>query len=139
MEVLPQPEVDLDGDATGTFALVDPEKPLRALAFKIMDDRYGSLTFARIYSGTLAKGDTVLNTATGKTERISRMVEMHANTREEIETAQAGDIIAIVGMKNVRTGHTICDPKNPPSPISPPATPRTSPPSGPTATSTRPN
>ena len=113
MEVLPQPEVDLDGDATGTFALVDPEKPLRALAFKIMDDRYGSLTFARIYSGTLAKGDTVLNTATGKTERISRMVEMHANTREEIETAQAGDIIAIVGMKNVRTGHTICDPKNP--------------------------
>ena len=113
MEVLPQPEVDLEGDATGEFALVDPEKPLRALAFKIMDDRYGSLTFTRIYSGTLAKGDTVLNTATGKTERISRMVEMHANTREEIDSAQAGDIIAIVGMKNVRTGHTICDPKNP--------------------------
>ena len=113
MEVLPQPEVDLDGEATGEFALVDPEKPLRALAFKIMDDRYGSLTFTRLYSGTLAKGDTVLNTATGKTERISRMVEMHANTREEIDTAQAGDIIAIVGMKNVRTGHTICDPKNP--------------------------
>ncbi len=113
MEVLPQPEVDLDGNATGEFAAVDPEKPLRALAFKIMDDRYGSLTFTRLYSGTLAKGDTVLNTATGKTERISRMVEMHANTREEIESAQAGDIIAIVGMKNVRTGHTICDPKNP--------------------------
>jgi elongation factor G len=113
MEVLPQPEVDLDGDATGEFALVDPEKPLRALAFKIMDDRYGSLTFTRLYSGTLSKGDTVLNTATGKTERISRMVEMHANTREEIDSAQAGDIIAIVGMKNVRTGHTICDPKHP--------------------------
>jgi elongation factor G len=113
MEVLPQPEVDLEGNATGEFAAVDPDQPLRALAFKIMDDRYGSLTFTRLYSGTLSKGDTVLNTATGKTERISRMVEMHANSREEIDSAQAGDIIAIVGMKNVRTGHTICDPKNP--------------------------
>jgi elongation factor G len=112
-EVLPQPEVDLEGNATGKFAAVDPDQPLRALAFKIMDDRYGSLTFTRLYSGTLSKGDTVLNTATGKTERISRMVEMHANSREEIDSAQAGDIIAIVGMKNVRTGHTICDPKNP--------------------------
>jgi elongation factor G len=112
-EVLPQPEVDLEGTATGEFAAVDPDRPLRALAFKIMDDRYGSLTFTRLYSGTLSKGDTVLNTATGKTERISRMVEMHANSREEIDSAQAGDIIAIVGMKNVRTGHTICDPKNP--------------------------
>jgi elongation factor G len=113
MEVLPQPEVDLDGNATGEFAAVDPDRPLRALAFKIMDDRYGSLTFTRLYSGTISKGDTVLNTATGKTERVSRMVEMHANSREEIDSAQAGDIIAIVGMKNVRTGHTICDPKNP--------------------------
>jgi elongation factor G len=113
MEVLPQPEVDLEGHPTGEFATVDSEKPLRALAFKIMDDRYGALTFTRLYSGTLNKGDTVLNTATGKTERVGRMVEMHANTREEIESAQAGDIIAIVGMKNVRTGHTICDPKNP--------------------------
>ena len=113
MEVTPQPEVDLDGNATGEFAAVDPDRPLRALAFKIMDDRYGSLTFTRLYSGTISKGDTVLNTATGKTERVSRMVEMHANSREEIDSAQAGDIIAIVGMKNVRTGHTICDPKNP--------------------------
>ncbi len=113
MEVLPQAEVDLEGAATGEFAAVDPDRPLRALAFKIMDDRYGSLTFTRLYSGTISKGDTVLNTATGKTERISRMVEMHANSREEIDSAQAGDIIAIVGMKNVRTGHTICDPKNP--------------------------
>jgi elongation factor G len=112
-EVKPQPEVDLEGHETGAFATVDPEKPLRALAFKIMDDRYGALTFTRLYSGTLSKGDTVLNTATGKTERISRLVEMHANSREEIDSAQAGDIIAIVGMKNVRTGHTICDPKNP--------------------------
>ena len=113
IEVNPQPEVDLEGNETGTFAIVDAEKPLRALAFKIMDDRFGALTFTRLYSGTLSKGDTVLNTATGKTERISRLVEMHANSREEVESAQAGDIIAIVGMKNVQTGHTLCDPKNP--------------------------
>ncbi|MGA7933915.1 MAG: elongation factor G [Kovacikia sp.] len=113
MEVHPQPEVDLEGHETGKFALPDPEKPLRALAFKIMDDRFGALTFTRIYSGKLSKGDTVLNTATGKTERISRLVEMHANSREEIESAQAGDIVAIVGMKNIQTGHTLCDPKNP--------------------------
>jgi elongation factor G len=113
MEVKPQPEVDLEGNETGNFAVVDPERPLRALAFKIMDDRFGALTFTRLYSGKLSKGDTILNTATGKTERISRLVEMHANSREEIDSAQAGDIIAIVGMKNVQTGHTLCDPKQP--------------------------
>jgi elongation factor G len=112
-EVKPQPEVDLDGNVTGEFAIVDPEKPLRALAFKIMDDRFGALTFTRIYSGQLSKGDTVLNTATGKTERISRLVEMHANDRQEIDSAQAGDIVAIVGLKNIQTGHTLCDVKNP--------------------------
>ena len=112
-EVKPQPEVDLEGNETGTFAIVDPQKPLRALAFKIMDDRFGALTFTRLYSGTLSKGDTILNTFTGKTERVSRLVEMHANSREEIDSAQAGDIIAIVGMKNVQTGHTLCDPKHP--------------------------
>lgn len=113
MEVKPQPEVDLDGNETGNFATVDPDAPLRSLAFKIMDDRFGALTFTRIYSGTLKKGDTILNTATGKTERIGRLVEMHADSREEISEAQAGDIVAIVGMKNVQTGHTLCDPKNP--------------------------
>ncbi len=112
-EVKPQPEIDLEGNETGRFAIVDPEKPLRALAFKIMDDRFGALTFTRIYSGKIEKGDTVLNTATGKTDRIGRLVEMHANSREEVDVAQAGDIVAIVGMKNVQTGHTLCDPKNP--------------------------
>lgn len=112
-EVNPQPEVDLEGNETGEFAVVDPNYPLRALAFKIMDDRFGALTFTRIYSGTLSKGDTILNTATGKTERVSRLVEMHADSREEIESAQAGDIVAVVGMKNVQTGHTLCDPKKP--------------------------
>jgi len=112
-EVKPQPEVDLEGNETGEFAQVDPEKPLRALAFKIMDDRFGALTFTRLYSGILSKGDTVLNTFTGKTERVSRLVEMHADSREERDSAQAGDIVAIVGMKNVQTGHTLCDPKQP--------------------------
>jgi len=78
-----------------------------------MDDRYGALTFIRIYSGMLNKGDTVVNTFTGKNERIGRIVEMHADSREELDSAQAGDIIAVVGMKNVQTGHTLADAKNP--------------------------
>ncbi|AAU93266.1 elongation factor G [Methylococcus capsulatus] len=112
-EVKPQPEVDLEGHETGEFAIVDPDRPLRALAFKIMDDRYGALTFLRLYSGRLEKGTTVLNTATGKTERIGRIVEMHANQRNELDSAQAGDIVAVLGMKNVQTGHTLCDPDKP--------------------------
>jgi len=112
-QVTPQPEVDLEGNETGKFAIVDSDRPLRALAFKIMDDRFGALTFIRIYSGRLDKGSTVLNTFTGKTERIGRIVEMHANSREELNGAQAGDIVAIIGMKNVQTGHTLCDPKDP--------------------------
>jgi elongation factor G len=113
LEVPPQPEIDLEGNPTGKLAYADADKPLRALAFKIMDDRFGALTFTRIYSGQLKKGDTILDTFTGKTERISRLVEMHANDREEVESAQAGDIVALIGMKNVQTGHTLCDPKNP--------------------------
>jgi elongation factor G len=112
-EVTPQPEVDMEGNETGSFAIVDADKPLRALAFKIMDDRFGALTFTRIYSGKLKKGDTVLNTFTGKTERIGRLVEMHANERIEIDSATAGDIVALIGMKNTQTGHTLCDPKYP--------------------------
>jgi len=112
-EVDPQPLTDKEtGDANGEFAIVSTTEPLRALAFKIMDDRYGALTFVRIYSGTLKKGDTILNSFTGKSERVGRMVEMHADERTELSSAQAGDIIAIVGMKNVQTGHTLCDPKH---------------------------
>ena len=113
VEVKPQPEIDLEGNETGEYATVDPNKPLRALAFKIMDDRYGALTFTRIYSGTLKKGDNVVNTFTGKTERIGRIVEMHADSREELESAQAGDIVALLGMKNTKTGHTLADANNP--------------------------
>ncbi|PWQ97118.1 elongation factor G [Leucothrix pacifica] len=113
VEVEPQPEVDAEGNETGEFAVVDPDKPLRALAFKIMDDRYGALTFIRVYSGKLEKGMTILNSFTGKTERVGRIVEMSADDRIELDSAQAGDIVAILGMKNVQTGHTLCDPKHP--------------------------
>jgi elongation factor G len=113
MEVPPQPEIDLEGNPTGAFAIVDPDKPVRALAFKIMDDRFGALTFTRVYSGTIRKGMALLNTATGKTERIGRMVEMHANDRTLIEEARAGDIVALVGLKDTKTGHTLCDEDKP--------------------------
>lgn len=109
-EVNPQPLTDAEGEPTGEFAIVSADEPFRALAFKIMDDRFGALTFVRIYSGKLNKGDTILNSFTGKTERVGRMVEMQANERNELQSAEAGDIIAIVGMKNVRTGHTLCSP-----------------------------
>ena len=112
-EVDPQPLTDEEGNETGEVATVSADEPLRALAFKIMDDRFGALTFIRIYSGKMEKGMTVLNSATGKTERIGRMVEMQADDRNEISSAQAGDILAVVGMKNVQTGHTLCDPKHP--------------------------
>jgi elongation factor G len=113
-EVIPQPLTDEEGNENGQFAVVSADEPFRALAFKIMDDRFGALTFVRIYSGVLNKGDTILNSFTGKTERIGRMVEMYANDRIDLTTAQAGDIIALVGMKNnTQTGHTLCDPKHP--------------------------
>ncbi|MBV1911304.1 MAG: elongation factor G, partial [Kangiellaceae bacterium] len=111
-EVDPQPLTDEEGTPTGEFAVVSADEPARALAFKIMDDRFGALTFVRVYSGVINKGDTLINSFTGKSERIGRMVEMHADERTELSRAQAGDIIAIVGMKNVQTGHTLCDPKN---------------------------
>jgi elongation factor G len=88
-------------------------EPLALLAFKLMDDQYGILTFCRIYSGVLAKGTSLLNSTRGKTERVGRMVLMHANNREEIAEAHAGDIVALVGLKESRTGDTLCDPAKP--------------------------
>lgn len=112
-EVNPQPLTDEEGNETGQYAIVSADEPFRALAFKIMDDRFGALTFIRIYSGVLNKGDTILNSFTGKTERVGRMVEMHANDRTDLTSAQAGDIVALIGLKNVQTGHTLCDVKHP--------------------------
>ena len=88
-------------------------EPLALLAFKLMDDQYGILTFCRIYSGVLGKGTTLLNSTRDKSERVGRMVLMHANNREEIAEAHAGDIVALVGLKDTRTGDTLCDPAKP--------------------------
>jgi elongation factor G len=88
-------------------------EPLSLLGFKIMDDQYGVLTFCRIYSGKLEKGMGLLNSSREKNERVGRMVLMHANNREEISEAYAGDIVALVGLKDTRTGDTLCDPQKP--------------------------
>jgi elongation factor G len=89
----------------------DDEEKLAALAFKLMTDPFvGQLTFVRVYSGVLKKGDTVFNPIKGKKERIGRIVQMHANNRQEVEEIRAGDIAACVGLKDVTTGETLCDP-----------------------------
>ena len=107
-EVIPQPLVDEEGTPTGERAKVSVDEPLRMLAFKVMDDKFGALTFVRVYSGKFKKGDTVLNSTSGKSERISRIVEMHADNREDRIGAEAGDIVALLGMKHTSTGHTLC-------------------------------
>ena len=92
----------------------DDNEPFSALAFKIMTDPFvGSLTFVRVYSGTVSTKDSVLNSTSGKKESIGRMLLMHANNREEIKEANAGDIVALVGLKDVTTGETLCDPLKP--------------------------
>ena len=89
----------------------DDEEKFSALAFKLMTDPFvGQLTFVRVYSGVLKKGDTVYNSVRGKKERIGRIVQMHANNREEVDEIRAGDIAACVGLKDVTTGETLCDP-----------------------------
>jgi elongation factor G len=105
------------GDETETRNIArsaDDAQPFSALAFKIMNDPFvGSLTFTRIYSGVLKKGDQMLNATKGKRERVGRMMMMHAINREEIEEAFAGDIIALAGLKETTTGDTLCDPAQP--------------------------
>jgi elongation factor G len=89
-------------------------EPLSLLAFKIMDDPYvGTITFCRIYSGTLTSGTGVINSTRERKERIGRMLLMHANNREDIKEAYAGDIVALAGLKEARTGDTLCDPQKP--------------------------
>jgi elongation factor G len=88
-------------------------EPFSALAFKIINDPFGKLCFIRLYSGTLKTGDTILNPRTGKTDRVGRLVKMHANKREDITEIQAGDICACVGLKELKTGDTLCDPHHP--------------------------
>ena len=86
------------------------DEPFSALAFKLMATKFGTLTFTRIYSGRLNKGDTVLNTNTGKKERVGRIVEMHAIEQKDVDSAGTGDIVALVGLKDAVTGHTLSDP-----------------------------
>ncbi|SFI00925.1 elongation factor G [Albimonas pacifica] len=92
----------------------DDSAPFCGLAFKIMNDPFvGSLTFTRVYSGIISKGDSVLNSTKGRKERIGRMMMMHSNNREEIDWAGSGDIIALAGLKETTTGDTLCDPSKP--------------------------
>ncbi len=116
VDLLPSPldvgEIDaisLD-DGSSISIIPSDEEPFSGLAFKIMTDPYvGQLTFFRVYSGTISKGDTVVNTTTGKKERIGRILRMHANKREDVETLFAGEIGALVGLKNTTTGDTLSD------------------------------
>jgi elongation factor G len=90
------------------------DEPLSMLAFKVMNDPFvGSLTFARIYSGKIEKGSSVMNTVKEKRERVGRMLQMHSNSREDIDEAFAGDIVALAGLKETTTGDTLCDPLKP--------------------------
>ena len=91
----------------------NPDEPFCGLVFKIVNDQHGDLTYVRIYSGKLEKGSRVLNSNRGKRENISRMFQMHAADRNPIDVAEAGDIVACIGVKEALTGDTLCDPDNP--------------------------
>ncbi|MDP3833608.1 MAG: elongation factor G, partial [Hydrogenophaga sp.] len=117
IELMPSP-VDIedvkgtDDDEALTTRRPDDNEKFSALAFKLMTDPYvGQLTFVRVYSGVMKKGDSVYNPIKGKKERIGRIVQMHANNRQEVEEIRAGDIAACVGLKDVTTGETLCDPE----------------------------
>ena len=102
-----------DKDETKASREASDEAPFSALAFKIMNDKFvGNLTFVRVYSGVLKQGDAVYNPVKSKRERIGRIVQMHANERQDIDEIRAGDIAACVGLKDVTTGDTLCDEKN---------------------------
>jgi elongation factor G len=119
IEFLPSP-IDIppvqghDANDAEVLRSADDKEKFAALAFKLMTDPFvGQLTFVRVYSGVLNSGDTVLNSIKGKKERIGRILQMHANEREEIKELHAGDIAACVGLKDVTTGETLCDPEAP--------------------------
>ncbi len=119
IDFLPSP-VDIpdvageDEDGNAITRKADDKEGLSALAFKLMTDPFvGQLTFIRVYSGVLNKGDTVYNSVKGRKERIGRIVQMHANNREEVDEVVAGDIAAAIGLKDVTTGETLCSPEKP--------------------------
>ncbi|MGA8727707.1 MAG: elongation factor G, partial [Terracidiphilus sp.] len=113
---LDKPPVEgIDPDHAGKIVVrkADDNEPLAALVFKLINDPFGKLSFIRVYSGSLKTGDTVLNPRTGRTERIGRIVKMHANKREDVTEIWAGDICACVGLKELKTGDTLCAPHHP--------------------------
>ncbi|QLF93876.1 elongation factor G [Pseudomonas sp. ABC1] len=113
-DIPPIQGVNPDNEEQSDERIASDEAPFSALAFKIATDPFvGTLTFARVYSGVLASGDSVINSVKGKKERVGRMVQMHANQREEIKEVRAGDIAALIGMKDVTTGDTLCDTDKP--------------------------
>jgi len=114
VDIPPTPGIDFKTDEPTTRKASDDE-PLSVLAFKIMDDPFvGSLTFCRVYSGKIETGMGLLNSSRDKRERVGRMLLMHSNNREDIKEAYAGDIIALAGLKDTRTGDTLCDPNKSP-------------------------
>jgi elongation factor G len=112
LDIPPVKGTDLKGNEVDRPA--DDKAPFAGLAFKIMDDPFvGSITFVRVYSGTLTSGTGALNSVKDKTERVGRMLLMHANSREDVKEANAGDIVALAGLKLTTTGETLCDPNHP--------------------------
>jgi elongation factor G len=110
VDYLPSPQEVRRADGE---AAADPDGPFAALAFKLVADDHGAMVFVRVYRGRLRRGDTVLNTSTGRMERVGRLYEVHADEHLEVEQLQAGDIAAIVGLKDTLTGHTLSDPAHP--------------------------
>lgn len=107
LEYLPAPDEVRHEDL-----VVDPDGPFAALAFKLVSDEHGAKVFVRVYRGRLKRGDTVLNAGTGRLERVARLYEIHADRHVEVDSVQAGDIAAFVGLKETLTGHTLCDPRH---------------------------
>lgn len=114
LDIPPVKAVDMKDKETPMERKASPNEPFSALAFKIMTDPFvGHLTFLRIYSGSIEAGTSILNSTKDKKDRLGRLLLMHANKREEIQSASAGEIVAAVGLKNVNTGDTLCDPDKP--------------------------
>jgi elongation factor G len=114
VDIPPVEGTEVDNPEKVVVRKADDNEPFAALVFKIMTDPFvGQLAFIRVYSGRLAAGDSVYNVAKGRRERIGRLVKMHANKREEVQEVLAGDIVAVVGLKSVSTGDTVCDEKAP--------------------------
>lgn len=106
--------IDPDDETKIIERKIDDKEPVAAIAFKIATDPFvGTLTFVRVYSGVIKTGDTLLNPLTRQKERVGRLLLMHANKREEISEIHAGHICAFLGLKDTRTGHTLCDIKDP--------------------------